>query len=83
MQAGSIRPFRAMRKSLSDYLPWIAIVLAVIVAAVYLDTRSKNTQAPETYESCIARLTATDESEADRSLNRSICAGKPKAAPVK
>lgn len=67
-----------MRKSLSDYLPWIAIVLAVIVAGVYFDLRSKRAAAPETYESCIARLTASDESEADKALNRSICADKPR-----
>ncbi|MDF3981169.1 hypothetical protein P3W24_04170 [Luteibacter sp. PPL201] len=67
-----------MRSSLSDYLPWIAIVLAVIVTAVYLDTRSKSTLKPETYESCMARLTATNEGDADRSLNRSICANKPR-----
>ncbi|GAA0919541.1 hypothetical protein KR767_00535 [Luteibacter anthropi] len=67
-----------MPRSLTDYLPWIAIVLAVIVAAVYFDTQSRAPE-PDTYESCIARLTATDQSEADRALNRSICAGKPKA----
>ena len=71
-----------MRKSLSDYLPWIAIVLAVIVAAVYLDTRSKNAGAPETYEGCLARLTVSDENEADRALNRSICADKPRTPPT-
>lgn len=69
-----------MSRSLTDYLPWIAIVLAVVVAAVYFDTRSR-APTPETYESCIARLTAGDQSDADKALNRSICAGKPKAAP--
>ncbi|KAF1006893.1 MAG: hypothetical protein GAK28_02213 [Luteibacter sp.] len=70
-----------MPRSLTDYLPWIAIVLAVVVAAVYFDTRS-TAPAPETYESCIARLTAADQGDADKALNRSICAGKPKAAKV-
>jgi hypothetical protein len=66
-----------MRRTLTDFAPWIAIALAIAVAAAYfaLNTPSGH----ESYDDCLARLATPDDTDATRALNRAACANKPHA----
>lgn len=58
-----------MLASLYKFLPVIAVLLALVLGVVYLETRP----APETFDTCVARLSRPEQTEADRSLNRAAC----------
>jgi hypothetical protein len=66
-----------MRRTLADFAPWIAIALAVAVAAAYFLLNAPSGH--ETYDDCLARLATSDDTDATRALNRASCANKPGA----
>jgi hypothetical protein len=66
-----------MARPFHTYVPWIALAMALGVAALYLVFQRD--RAPETYEDCVTRLSRADDTEATRSLNRAACGNKPKA----
>ncbi|APG04984.1 hypothetical protein BJI69_14505 [Luteibacter rhizovicinus DSM 16549] len=69
-----------MRRTLADYAPWIAIALAIAVAAAYFALNAPSSH--ETYDDCLARLATSDDTDATRGLNRAACANKPGATPA-
>lgn len=66
-----------MRRTLADFAPWIAIALAIAVAAAYFALNAPS--GPENYDNCVARLANSDDTDATRALNRAACANKPGA----
>lgn len=64
-----------MRRTLADFAPWIAIALAIAVAAAYLVITAP--RGHESYDDCLARLATPDDTDATRGLNRAACANKP------
>jgi hypothetical protein len=65
-----------MRRTLADFAPWIAIALAIAVAAAYFALNTPSGR--ETYDDCVARLATPDDTDATRGLNRAACANKPR-----
>jgi hypothetical protein len=66
-----------MRRTLADFAPWIAIALAIAVAAAYFALNAPKGR--ESYDDCLARLATSDDTDATRALNRASCANKPGA----
>ncbi|MGY3231785.1 hypothetical protein ACVWWJ_003269 [Luteibacter sp. HA06] len=66
-----------MRRTLADFAPWIAIALAIAVAAAYFALNAPSGR--ESYDDCLARLATSDDTDATRALNRASCANKPGA----
>jgi hypothetical protein len=66
-----------MRRTLADFAPWIAIALAIAVAAAYFMLNAPKGR--ENYDECVARLATSDDTDATRALNRASCADKPGA----
>jgi hypothetical protein len=66
-----------MRRTLADFAPWIALALAIAVAAAYFALNAPSDH--ESYDECLARLATSDDTDATRGLNRAACANKPGA----
>lgn len=69
-----------MARPFHTYVPWIALAMALGLAALYLVFQPD--RKPETYEDCVTRLSRADDTEDTRSLNRAACGNKPRAAEV-